>query len=173
MNEWTKLNCRIFWIQTLIPRQCKLLIWWFIVYLITCQVEGLGCTRREFETIKIKIEVKSYRTLSPPEVATADWIWSKFGRIGKVENVITHAVGIFLLLLPCIQIEIYVISYLLPVTSRHLWFLTNLDTRQCLDQSSRVAWHQKHRYIAFGISLLSCIQAEIYVISYPLPVTGR
>jgi len=38
-----------------------------------------------------------------------------------------------------IQAEIYVISNALPVTGRHLRFLTHPDIRQCLDQSSRVA----------------------------------
>jgi len=46
---------------------------------------------------------------------------------------------------------------------------THPDKRQCLDHSSRVAWHWKHR-LGVGSLLLSCIQAEIYFIPYPLPV---
>jgi len=71
---------------------------------------------------------------------------------------IGKAVGISLL--SRIKAEIYVISYLLPVSDRHLWFLTYPDKRQCLDQSSHVAWHRKHRYIAVGIISLSCVQAR-------------
>jgi len=81
-----------------------------------------------------------------------------------------------------IQAEIYVISYPLPVTGHHLWFnITHPDTRQCLDQFSRAACHRKHRYSHWNfvvISNTSCyhvayIQTVIYVIPYPLPVTGR
>jgi len=32
------------------------------------------------------------------------------------------------------------------LTACHLWFLTETNKRQCLDQSIRVAWHRKHRY---------------------------
>jgi len=67
----------------------------------------------------------------------------------------------------------YVISYLLPVPGRHLWLLTHPDQRQCLDQSSCVARYRKHMGIAIGILLLSYVQAEIYVISYLLPVPDR
>jgi len=39
--------------------------------------------------------------------------------------------------------------------------------------TSTVMMHDfKNIDLAFGILLLSCIQAEIYVISYTLPVTG-
>jgi len=36
-------------------------------------------------------------------------------------------------LLSRIQADTYFISYTLPVTGRHLWFLTHTDTRQCSD----------------------------------------
>jgi len=56
-----------------------------------------------------------------------------------------------------IQAEINIISNLLPITGRHLWFSIHSDKRQCLNLSSHVAWHRKYRYnIAAGISLLSC-----------------
>jgi len=42
-----------------------------------------------------------------------------------------------------------------------------------LEQSSRVARHQKHRYSRWNIVAISYIQAEIYVIPYSLPVTRR
>jgi len=51
-----------------------------------------------------------------------------------------------MLLLSCIQADIHVIPYSPPVTGHHLWFLTYPDTRQCLEQFCRVAWHRKHRY---------------------------
>jgi len=57
---------------------------------------------------------------------------------------INISVGISLL--SCTQAEIYVISYPLPVTDRHLWFLDHSDTRHYVDQFSRVAWHRKHRH---------------------------
>jgi len=60
-----------------------------------------------------------------------------------LEN-ISIAIGI--LLVSCIQAEIYVNPYSLPVSGRHLRFLTYPDTRQYSDQSSRVVWHRKRRY---------------------------
>jgi len=60
-----------------------------------------------------------------------------------IENI---GINIGILLLSRIHAEIYAILYPLPVTGRHLWFLTHPVTRQCLDQSSHVAWHQKHKY---------------------------
>jgi len=61
-------------------------------------------------------------------------------------------------LLSCVQAELHVISYALPVTGRHLWFLIHPDKRHCLDQSSRDAWH---RNIAVVMSLLLCKRWEI------------
>jgi len=56
-----------------------------------------------------------------------------------------------ILFMSCIQAEIYVMSYQLPVTSRYLWCLTHPDTRQCLDRSSCVALRRKHRYSRWNV----------------------
>jgi len=82
------------------------------------------------------------------------------------------AVGI--LLPSCVQAELHVISYPLMVTSRHLWFLTHPDTRQCLDQSSRVAWHRKHRLILskagvccfIGIQFVGALACAVDLVLY-------
>jgi len=76
------------------------------------------------------------------------------------------AVGISLL--SRIQAETYVISYPLTVPGRHLWFLTYLvlDKRQCLDQSSRVDLHRKHRYSRWNVVAIICTSWNIrYFIS--------
>jgi len=70
-----------------------------------------------------------------------------------LEN-ISIAVGISLL--SCVPAEVHVISYALPVTGRHLWFLTHNDTRQCLDKSSRVARPRKHRYRKWNFVAIMC-----------------
>jgi len=54
------------------------------------------------------------------------------------------AITVGISLLSRIEAEIYVISYLLLDPGLHLWFLTHPDKRQCLYQSSRVAWHRKN-----------------------------
>jgi len=80
------------------------------------------------------------------------------------------AVGISLL--SCIRAEIYVISYPIPVNGRHLCFTTYPDIGQhfsCVYLLSDPG----NMVVAAGISLLSCLRAEIYVIFYPLPVSGR
>jgi len=73
------------------------------------------------------------------------------------------AVGI--LLISCVQAEIYVISCLLPVPDRHLWFLLNPA-----NGSPVVLLNIENISIAVGILLLSCLQAGIYVITYLLLV---
>ena len=79
------------------------------------------------------------------------------------------AVGIPLL--SHIPAEICVISYILPVTGSHLWFLTNPHVGQSLLQSSLVVLPDLENIgIAVGISLLSCIRADLYVMSFLLPV---
>ena len=54
------------------------------------------------------------------------------------------AVGISLL--SCIEAEIYVMPFLLPVNGRHLRFYTNSDIGQYCHLSLRVAWPRKHGY---------------------------
>jgi len=76
---------------------------------------------------------------------------------------------LWLLLLSCLQAEIYVIQYPLPVTGRHLWLTAIFDIPLTLTSEfalvhfSRVPWPRKHAYIAVRIVLLSCVQAEIYI----------
>jgi len=72
------------------------------------------------------------------------------------------AVGMSMLL--CIRAEIYVISNLLPVNGHHLWFTTYPNTEQHHYILLRFLWHWK-RDIAVEIVLLSCILAEIRVIT--------
>jgi len=72
------------------------------------------------------------------------------------------AVGISLL--SCIQAEIYVISYPLPVNGRHLCFTTYPDIEQHHYFLLRVLWHWK-RVTTFEIVLVSCILADIRVIT--------
>ena len=134
------------------------------------------------------------------------------------------AIGISLL--SCTRVEIHVISCLLSVYGRHLWFPTYTDVGPSSHYSLRVARPRKHgcnrwKFVAIlytswdtrnflsafglwppslisdipgrrtvfpsvfpccpttktwvhvGISLLTCIRAEIYVISCLFPVYGR
>jgi len=53
-----------------------------------------------------------------------------------------------------------------PVPRRYLLFLTHPDKRQYLDQSSRVAWHRKHRYSRWNCVAIMCTSWDIrYFIS--------
>jgi len=67
-------------------------------------------------------------------------------------------------LLSFILAEIYVISYLLPVNGRHLWFTTCPGTEQHRYVLLCMLWYWK-RVIAVEIVLLSRILAEIRVIT--------
>jgi len=67
------------------------------------------------------------------------------------------SITVGMLCLSCVQAEIYVISYLPPVSGHHLWFLTHsIDKRQYLNQPSRVAWHWKHRYSRWNFVAIMC-----------------
>jgi len=77
------------------------------------------------------------------------------------------AVGISLL--SCIRAEIYVISYALPV----IFALQHTRTLDSIPSSLYLLRNPENMGVAVGFSLLSCIRAEIYVISDPLPVSGR
>ena len=82
-----------------------------------------------------------------------------------------HGYGISLQ--SCIRAEIYVISYVIPVNGRHLWFSTYPDVGLYTPTSLSVFPDPENMGIAVGISLQSCIRAEIYIISYVVSVNGR
>jgi len=65
------------------------------------------------------------------------------------------------------------ISYLLSVNGCHLWFMTYAGMGQHSHSSLYVLYDPGYMGVAVGISLLSCMRAEIYVISYPFPVSCR
>jgi len=46
-------------------------------------------------------------------------------------------------------------------------------TEDSIPSSLSVLLDPENMGVAVGISLLACIRAEIYVMSYPLPVNGR
>ena len=56
-------------------------------------------------------------------------------------------------------------SYLRPTNSHHFRFPTDLDVKQYSHLFLRVVYEPENLGIAVGIVLLSCIEAEIYVIS--------
>jgi len=56
---------------------------------------------------------------------------------------------------------LHVISYALPVISRHLWLHTHPDKRQCLNQSSRVAWQRNYRHSRWSCVAVLCKSWEI------------
>jgi hypothetical protein len=80
------------------------------------------------------------------------------------------AVGISLL--SCTEAKICVISFLLPVNDRRVRFPTYPDVGQ-FSVGLRVLSDPGNMSIAVEIPLLSCIEAEIYVMSFLLPVNRR
>ena len=80
------------------------------------------------------------------------------------------AVGISLLL--CVRAEIYVSSCLLPVIIIIFDFRHKL-TSDSLPISLSMSPVLENTGVAVGISLLSCVRAELYVISCLLTVNGR
>jgi len=86
-------------------------------------------------------------------------------------QIISISVGISFL--SCIQAEIYFIPYPLPVTGRTVFDLSLTTTHGSVQISPVVFLDIENIGIAVGISLLSRIQTEIYVILYPFPLTGR
>jgi len=95
---------------------------------------------------------KWINTTNVPQTLT--WKGIQISTVG-ILDAINKDLAVGISLLSCIQAEIYVIPYSLPVTGRHLWFLTHPDWRQCFDQSSRVAWHRKHRYSRWNFVAIS------------------
>ena len=71
-------------------------------------------------------------------------------------------------LLSCPQAEIYTILNLLPVDGRHVRLTSSPDVRHIF----HLLLERGSMGLVVGISLLSCIQAETYVIVYVLPVSG-
>jgi len=64
-----------------------------------------------------------------------------------------------------------VISYQLPVMAA-IFDLSPIRSSGILRSTSVVLLNLENVGIPVGISLLSCMEAEIYVISYLLPVNG-
>ena len=76
-------------------------------------------------------------------------------------------------LLSSMRAEICTISNPLLVTGNHLRVLTNPHKSKSLPTSLSVLPDPEIRGEAVEISMLACIEAEIYVISFLLPVIGR
>ena len=76
------------------------------------------------------------------------------------------AVGVSLLL--CIEAEIYVMSFLLPVMAA-IFDFQQTQTSGSILNSLFVLSDPENMGVAVGIAWLSCTRAEIYVISYLLP----
>jgi len=84
------------------------------------------------------------------------------------------SVAVRIVLLTCIRTEIYVMSYLFRLMSLATIFnLIHTQAYDSIPSSLDLLSDPGNTGVAVGISLLSCIRAEIYVISYPLPVSGR
>ena len=81
-------------------------------------------------------------------------------------------IALDLSLLSCREAEIYVISFLLPANGRHIWFPRNRMS-DSISASLSVLPDSENIGIALDLSLLSCREADIYVISFLLPVNGR
>jgi len=70
------------------------------------------------------------------------------------------------------EAEICVISYLYFRLMAAIFDLSPIHTSGILRSTSVVLPDLENIGIAVGISLVSCMEAEIYVISYLLPVNG-
>jgi len=68
--------------------------------------------------------------------------------------------------------DIYVMSYLFSVNG-HIFDFLHARTQDCIPSCLSAMPDPKNVGVAVGISLLSCLRAEIYVMSYPLLVSGR
>ena len=74
-------------------------------------------------------------------------------------------------MLSCIEAEIYVTAYVLPVQG-HMFDFRHAQMSDSFPTSLSVLPDSENLGIAVVISLLLCIEAEIYVISVLLPVNG-
>jgi len=138
-----------------------------------------GCSRWNFVAIMYTTwDIHSIFTTSglwPPPLIdsrhaqTWDSIPSRLSLLPDPRHV---GVAVGILLLSCIRAEIHLISYLLPVNGRHLWFMIYPVIEQYSSRPSLLR-NPKNMVVAAGISLLSRIRAEIHLISYLLPVNGR
>jgi len=76
--------------------------------------------------------------------------------------------AVWISLISCIEADINVISYLLPVNGSHLWFL-HYPHICSLRSSLVVSPDLENMGTAVGISLLSCIETELRLISFCQP----
>jgi len=65
-----------------------------------------------------------------------------------------------------------ILTLFLPVNSRYLWFTTYRETYDSIHNPCCLM-PETWVHVVVGITLLLCIRAEIYVISYLLQVNGR
>jgi len=78
------------------------------------------------------------------------------------------AVGISLV--SRVQTEIYVISYVLPVYGRRLWFPTHPDVRQyCMVQSCCLTgWPRKHKYSGWNfVAITHMLRYALFCMQFP------
>jgi len=114
---------------------------------------------------RLEITFISARMHDSNEIPTTAQTWNCIpSSLSVLPDPRNMSVAVGISLLSCIRAEVYVISYLLPVNGRHLWFTTNPNTEQHFYFLLRLLWHWK-RVIAVEIVLLSCIFAEIRVIT--------
>jgi len=96
-----------------------------------------------------------------PVTLTSHW-WQRFA--GPQNGGV--AVGISLL--SCIQAEIFVIAYVRLMAA--IFDLLVTVTLESIRISYSVLLDPENVVVAIGISLLSCLEAEIFVFAYVLPV---
>jgi hypothetical protein len=99
-------------------------------------------------------------------IRTSDRVRGSLIVLPDLENM---SVAVGLSMLSCTQADKDVNTYQLPVNSRHLDF-RHTQLLDSLHSCPLVLLSPVNIGIAGGISLPSCIQAEMNVIFYPLPV---
>jgi len=100
---------------------------------------------------------------------TWDIIRSTLIGLPDLENM---GIAVGIQLLSCIEAEICVISYLLPVNGSHLWYLTDPNIGHSYAYSSRVARPRKHGYSRWNFVAIT-YTIEDTSVKYVLLVHGR
>jgi len=88
-------------------------------------------------------------------------------RLPDLENM---GIAIGIPLLSCIEAEIYVISYLLPINGSHFWFLTDPNIGHSYEYSSRVARPRKQYLCSpFLNQHVQCMSFSLVVFKPSIP----
>jgi len=155
--SWIPKNCIELAVRILYLLRTKLV--YFILFLFQVGRHQVSCARLYFPGYDLSTYFRLMAAIFDFSlIRTSDSLRSSLVVSTDLENT---GIAVGILLLSCIEAEICVISYLLPVNGSHLWFITDPNIFHSYEYSIVVLPDLENMGIAVGISFLSCIEAEL------------